>query len=151
MELAGDPADRGFLQADVLVIIVALSVGFKIIVFGIILCFVSKAVNDDGFVSRWIQEDSPILFTVPFPFGRNSKGSAANGKGNRFAGRSGGSAVRRLAETLLEAALEEEAGFVDLLLFSSTNNTTINTMIKAAIPNTMPKTSLLDFLGGVGP
>lgn len=53
-------------------------------------------------------------------------------------------------ETLLEAALEEEAGFVDLLLFSSTNNTTINTMIKAAIPNTMPKTSLLDFLGGVG-
>lgn len=54
-------------------------------------------------------------------------------------------------ETLLEAALEEEAGFVDLLLFSSTTtNTTINTMIKAAIPNTMPKTSLLDFLGGVG-
>ena len=52
--------------------------------------------------------------------------------------------------TLLEVALEEEAGFVDLLLFSSTNNTTINTMIKAAIPNTMPKTSLLDFLGGVG-
>ena len=53
-------------------------------------------------------------------------------------------------ETLLEAAPEGGAGFVDLLLFSSTNNTTINTMIKAAIPNTMPKTSLLDFLGGVG-
>ena len=97
MELAGDPADRGFLQADVLVIIVALSVGFKIIVFGIILCFASEAVNDDDFVSRWIQEDSPILINVPFPFGRNSKGSAANGKGNCLAGRSGGSAVRRLA------------------------------------------------------
>ena len=54
-------------------------------------------------------------------------------------------------ETLLEAAPEGGAGSVDLLLFSSTNNTTINTMIKAAIPNTMPKTSLLDFLGGVGP
>lgn len=55
-------------------------------------------------------------------------------------------------ETLLEAAPEGGTGSVDLLLFSSsTTNTTINTMIKAAIPNTMPKTSLLDFLGGVGP
>ena len=61
-------------------------------------------------------------------------------------------AVADINPVQMEAAPEGGAGSVDLLLFSSsTTNTTINTMIKAAIPNTMPKTSLLDFLGGVGP
>ena len=50
-------------------------------------------------------------------------------------------------ETLLEAARRgERAPWIYWLFSSSTTNTTINTMIKAAIPNTMPKTSLLDFL-----